>query len=555
LKGVFYNLIKDSPTLPGVYRMIDEYSNILYVGKAKNLNKRLLSYTRDNLGLRIDRMISQVKKVEIVVTKTELEAILLELKLIKTLKPKYNILLRDDKTFPYLKISTNHNFPGIYKYRTKNPNLEQKTFKLFGPFASSIHLDSVMREVSKIFMLRTCQDNYFKFRKRPCVQYQIKRCSGSCVSKINSQEYNSSVSDAIKFLSGKNSDLLDELNKKMLDLSSEMRYEEAARIRDRILAVNQLKLKHDLELTDIIDADIFGVHRSSDELYCIQIFVYRGGQFFGNRIYFICESDEVFDIESLLIQFYQTNDLPKEIIIGEEFDFDHKSLEHNLKEISKANDSSKIKIVIPKSGSKLKVLNYVKYNAKIALEEKIKKDEKNREKLRKIQEIFKLDCLPRRIEFYDNSHIMGKYPVGAMVVLVDGVLKRSEYRIYKIKTTNQDKIGGDDYQMLREVLTRRIKKILEGKSYVPDLIIIDGGQGHLNVGISVAKTLNVKLNIASMAKGEFRDKGGERFFTDKGQEFTLSNRESVMQMLQVARDAVHNYAIETHRKLRDRIED
>lgn len=546
--------------------MLDEHSNILYVGKAKNLNKRLLSYTRDNLGLRITKMISQVKNVEIVITKTELEAILLELKLIKSLKPKYNILLRDDKTFPYLKISTNHNFPGIYKYRTKNPGLEQKNFKLFGPFASSIHLDSVMREVSKIFMLRTCQDNYFKSRKRPCVQYQIKRCSGACVSKTTNEEYSTSVSEAIKFLSGKNSDLLDELNKRMKDLSDKMMYEEAARVRDRILAVNQLKLKHDLELTDIIDADVVGIHRNSDELYCVQIFVYRGGQFFGNRTYFICESDEVFDIELLLMQFYQKNDLPKEIIIGEyecsndRIDFDAKNLENNLNQINinetsdKVNNGQKVKAIIPKLGSKLKVLNYVKYNAKIALDEKIKKDERGKEKLRKIQEIFKLDSFPRRIEFYDNSHIMGKYPVGAMVALVDGVLKRSEYRIYKIKTTDQNKIGGDDYQMLREVLTRRITKILEGKSEAPDLIIIDGGQAHLNVGISVAKSLGVKLNIASMAKGEFRDKGGERFFTDKGEEFTISNRDSAMQLLQVSRDAVHNYAIETHRKLRDKVE-
>jgi excinuclease ABC subunit C len=540
-KQIIQNQLSNIPTLPGVYQMLDSSQTILYIGKAKNLKKRVASYTKD-LPLRIARMISIVHELKYTITNSEAEALLLEATLIKKHKPKFNVLLKDDKSFPYIKISNSNGYPQIAKFRGKI----LKGANYFGPFASAKQVDLAITEIQKIFKLRTCSDNYFSTRKRACLMYQIQKCSAPCVGKVNQLEYQSLAGQATSFLSGKSKELLETLKKEMKQHSLNCEYEKAAGLRDRIKAIEHIMEKNSMSLTNVGNADVIAV-KSSKSIVCVQIFIYRGGQNFGSNSYYPANAENV-EIKEILMsfigQFYQNKKCPERIIVsqdlGEEADLLQDAL-YKLHEI-------KTKIVLPKNKEQKMLMAMAEQTVQLNLNDKINRLLDIETKLQGIQEIFDLPNIPSRIELYDNSHIMGQYAVGAMVVVGKNGLEKNEYRKFNIRT-NINMFGGDDYQMLREVLTRRFAKLT--KANKPDLIIVDGGKGHLSVVDEVMSCLNLDIKYVCMAKGPNRNKGEETFHMPNKEPFSLPNNNKIMQYLQVLRDEVHNFAIKSHRHKRN----
>ena len=540
-KDLIKSQLSNAPELPGVYRMLDSSNNILYIGKAKNLKNRLTQYTLELMGKnRI--MVSLVHNLEYSVTESESAALLLEGQLIKKYKPKFNILLKDDKSFPYIKLRLDHDYPQLLKYRGKNLN----DGKFFGPFASAGHVDTTLLEIQKIFKLRSCSDTYFANRDRPCIQYQIKRCFAPCVGKISQKDYDDIVLEVKSFLSGKNQSLQKMLSSKMEALSEDMQFEKAAEIRDRIKAISYVQLKSD-SAEKIEDSDIIALANKNGE-FCIQLFIYRSHQPCGNQAYFPAHTydaapDEV--IESFIMQLYQNKQPPKELIISHDIK-DKTTYEMALKELHK----KPIKITHPKLGIKKKIMDNAIHNAELSLTKHLKISAKNIAALNEIQRLFDLPESPRRIEVYDNSHIQGAFPVGAMVVAgVEGFDKK-EYRLFNIKETPKTTFGGDDYAMLREVLTRRIKRLKSEPYRTPDLMIIDGGKGHLSTVTEVMKELKSEIPFVCMSKGVERNSGREQFHRPGQEPFTLDRNLGVMKYLQILRDEVHNFAIKSHRNKR-----
>lgn len=542
---ILHDFIKDIPNkISGVYRMLDASQKILYVGKAKNLKVRLRSYTRLDLPSRTLRMVSQITNIEIIKTATEAEALLLEASLIKKLKPKYNILLRDDKTYPYIKIQKNHDFPQVTKYR--GSKLENGTY--FGPFASAMDVDRTIHQILKIFKLRSCTDNYFAARARPCLQYQIKRCTAPCVGKISKEDYNKLIDEVNLFLCGKSQKLQQQLAEQMNYFSEKMQYEDAAAIRDKIKSLSAIQSSSsDLVESGISDADILAIY-SEKNIYCVQVFIIRGGNNYGNKAYFPINTDGYDDKEvltSFVGQFYQTHQVPKEILVSHELT--------NQQEISDALAAvSKVKLTIkkPTRGNKRKIIDFAIDNAKNALKIHSARLTTNLDVLKEVQELFELTELPNRIEVYDNSHIFGKFPIGAMVVASPHGFEKNEYRVYNIKQ-QMPVSGGDDYLMLREVLTRRLKRIQNNSSPKPDLMIIDGGKGHLSVVNDVFKNFeSLKIKYVCMSKGVDRHAGNEIFHLPEREAFTLDKNTKLMRYLQILRDEAHNFAINSHRKKR-----
>lgn len=540
-REIIKSQLSNAPELPGVYRMLDSDNNIIYIGKAKNLKNRLSQYTLDLEG-KNKIMVSLVHTVEYSVTESESSALLLEGQLIKKYKPKFNILLKDDKSFPYIKLRLDHEYPQLLKYRGKNLS----NGKFFGPFASAGHVDTTLLEIQKIFRLRSCTDSYFENRDRPCIQYQIKRCSAPCVGKISKQDYDETVSEVKAFLSGKNNILQKKLSEKMETYSKAMQYEKAAEIRDRIKAISYVQLKSD-SAEKIEDSDIIALASKNGE-FCIQLFIYRSHQPCGNQAYFPTHTydatpNEV--IENFIMQLYQNKQPPKELIISHDIG-DKTTYELALKQLYKKN----IKITHPKLGIKKKIVDNAIYNAEISLEKHLKVSAKNIAALNEVQRLFNLTESPKRIEIYDNSHIQGAFAVGAMVVAgVDGFDKK-EYRLFNIKKEQKSAFGGDDYAMLHEVLTRRLKRLKSEPYRTPDLIIIDGGKGHMKIVSEVMKNLNINIPFVCMSKGVQRNSGKEIFHRPNYQPFTLDRNLGVMKYLQILRDEVHNFAIKSHRKKR-----
>jgi len=542
------NLIKEFcaslPEKPGIYKMIGDDGELLYIGKAKNLKKRVPYYTKSDLPLRLARMVFFTRKTEYVITKSEAEAFILEANQIRLHQPRFNILLKDDKSFPYIKITTDHQYPQIMKYRGKK--LKDKS--LYGPFASSPDVDKTLNILKKIFKLRSCSDSYFENRKRPCLLYQIKKCSGPCVDKISDEDYKASVKYAISFLEGKNADLQRELSKKMQVLSDNMEFEKAAEVRDSIKSLSYIQLKSGEDFDGFKDADVIAV-LSKNETYCVVVFFYRAGQNYGTKTYFPSHAegaDEQEVLSSFVGQFYQTRGCPK-LIISNVLLADHESISEALQQLH----GVKPKFNKPSFGANKKILDHVMMNAKESFERHASEVAKKSEILSEVQVLFGLKEIPTRIEVYDNSHIMGKFAVGAMVVAGINGFEKNEYRKYTIET-NTSSFGGDDYQMLREVLTRRIKRIKSEPSRLPSLMIIDGGKGHMNTVAKLFKELDAHIPFVCMSKGEKRNAGGESFHMPTREAFTLSNDQSVMKYLQVLRDEVHNYAIKSHRQKRSR---
>ena len=535
--------LNNTPELPGVYRMMDSGNNIIYIGKAKNLKNRLSQYTLEQEG-KNKIMVSLVHNVEYSVTDSESSALLLEGQLIKKYKPKFNILLKDDKSFPYIKLRIDHKYPQLLKYRGKNLS----NGKFFGPFASAGHVDTTLLEIQKIFRLRSCSDSYFENRDRPCMQYQIKRCSAPCVGKITKEEYDETVSEVKKFLSGKNKILQNMLSRKMENFSKNMQYEKAAEIRDKIKAISYVQLKSD-NAEKIEDSDIIALSSKNGE-FCIQLFIYRSHQPCGNQAYFPdhtyeAKPNEV--IENFIMQLYQNKQPPKELIISHDIN-DKSTYESALKQLHKKT----VKITHPKLGTKKKILDNAIHNAEISLEKHVKISAKNIAALNEVQRLFDLASSPKRIEIYDNSHIQGAFAVGAMVVAGADGFDKKEYRLFNIKEEQKTVFGGDDYAMLREVLTRRLKRLKNEPYRTPDLMIIDGGKGHMKIVSEVMDNLNTHITFVCMSKGVERNSGREQFHRPGHKTFTLDRNLGVMKYLQILRDEVHNFAIKSHRNKRTR---
>jgi len=536
------SILADIPQLPGVYRMLNADKQIIYIGKAKNLKKRLTNYIQPDLTNRISRMIHQTCFLEYSTTGSEAEALLVEAQLIKKFQPRFNILLKDDKSFPYIKLRLEHDYPQAIKYRGKNIS----EGKLFGPFASSYQLDITLNELQKIFKLRPCSDNYFATRKRPCLQYQIGRCFAPCVGKVSQDDYNELVNQAHDFLLGKTHELQEKLSAKMEELSAALLFEEAAIIRDRIKALSYVQLRSGLQYSGIIDADILAIAEENNT-YCIQVFLYRAAQAWGNKAYFPVHTEgsqksEVFD--SFIGQFYQTRTPPKEIITNYPL-----SQPELIIEALNQLYGAKVKITTYTRGGKAKLIDNAYSNAQLALKQYLKESVKNQAIFAEIKELFSLPEIPERIEVYDNSHIMGSHAVGAMIVATPLGFDKNQYRVFNISAETRT---SDDYAMLEEVLFRRLTRLKKEPHNKPSLMIIDGGKGHLSVVKKVMIKLNLEIPFVCMSKGVERNAGREYFHTISREEFTLDKNTPLMKYLQVIRDEVHNFAIKNHRAKRSR---
>jgi excinuclease ABC subunit C len=523
--------LSDIPDNPGVYKFLSKNGDILYIGKAKNLQKRIAYYTKPDLPLRLSRMVFLVENIEYIVTNSEPEALLLEARLVKKHQPMFNILLKDDKSFPYIVLRQDTVFPQVLKKRSKAPPKERH----FGPFASNKDVDATLLELQKIFKLRSCSDTYFENRKRPCLQYQIKRCSAPCTQKITHDEYMTSVSEVDDFLSGKVVHLQADLAKKMELASKELQYEKAAVLRDKIKALSYVQLQYGRQSIGVQSADVL-ICASKNNIYAVLIAFYRNGQYFGNKIYFPIgtEGAEESEILSCFIeQFYADKDSPEEIIVSHELP-DRELFDR--------------KITYPSRGAKLQLIQSFEDSLNQALHSHIKDHIQKQSMLEEVQKLFDLDNVPKRIEVYDNSHISGKYAIGAMVVAGAQGFIRKEYRAYNLETSSLT--GGDDYAMLREVITRRLLKIPEYPESKPDLMIIDGGKGQMSVVSAVMQELKIHIPFVCMSKGVERNAGMEQFHVPGRNVWTLERSSKVMHYLQVLRDEAHNFAIKKHRAKR-----
>jgi len=531
---------------PGVYRMLDKKGQVLYVGKAKNLPNRLKSYTQDkNQPIRTERMLALTNNLEIITTGSEAEALLLEANLIKKFKPKFNVLLRDDKSFPYIFIEKGCDWPQLSKHRGK----KNKNGYYFGPFASVGSANWTIKILQKVFLLRVCNDSVFKNRDRPCILYQIKRCSAPCVNHLNKNEYSKLVSDAVLFLSGKSKNIQKKLSIEMEKSSEKMDYEKAAILRDRIKALTQIQSSQNITATNLNNADVISIAQEAGKT-CVQVFFYRSKQNWGNQSYFPAHdkshtSEEV--LASFITQFYENKNVPAEILLNKKI----KDL-NLIKSALEKKEEKFISIKIPIKGSGLKLSKMAEKNAKEALTRKIFESETNNKLLNELAEKFKLDVFPRLIEVYDNSHIQGSNSVGCLITFGSEGFVKKQYRKFNIK--NKELNAGDDYGMLKEVFERRFSKIIKNKKMVyvtvPDLVIIDGGKGQYSVGRKILDEYGFHdIPIIAIAKGKNRNKGDETFI-HKTSTIKLNKREPLLFFLQRLRDEAHRFAISSHRMKR-----
>ena len=532
------------PKLPGVYRMLNANNEVLYVGKAKNLPNRLKSYVSEkNHIIRTERMLSQTKKLEITTTSNESEALLLEANLIKKFKPRYNILLRDDKSFPFIFIGNKDKWAQIKRHRGK----KNKEGFFFGPFASAGSANWTIKMIQKIFQLRVCDDAVFKNRERPCILYQIKRCSGPCVGYVKENEYKKSVEDAIEFVSGKSRKIQKSLSTQMENASENLDFEKAAILRDRIKSLNIIQSSQRVNEANLVEADVIAGYKESGKT-CIQVFFYRSKQNWGNQAFFPKhDPDEKLDeiINSFVSQFYENKSVPSSIILSEEIK------EKNLIEQTLTKKEGKqINISVAKKGSKLKVINQAIKNAKDSLNRKLYESQNNKELFEEVAKKFNLETNINLVEVYDNSHIQGTNSIGALIAFGDEGFIKKRYRKFNIKIQKNEQ---DDYGMMREVLSRRFKRALQEKDNyltMPDLVLIDGGKGQYSVARETMNELGLHdIPIIAIAKGKFRNSGNETFFHN-GKEFKFQKNDPTLFFLQRLRDESHRFAISAHRAKR-----
>jgi excinuclease ABC subunit C len=532
------------PKLPGVYRMLNDKGDILYVGKAKNLPNRLKNYVSEkNHIIRTERMLSQTRKLEITTTSNESEALLLEANLIKKHKPKFNILLRDDKSFPFIFIGNKDQWPQIKRHRGK----KIKEGFYFGPFASAGSANWTIKMIQKIFHLRVCDDTVFKNRERPCILYQIKRCSGPCVGYVEKDEYKKTVDDAIEFVSGKSRKIQKSLSDQMEKASEDLDFEKAVILRDRIKSLNIIQSSQRINEANLIEADVIAGYKESGKT-CIQVFFYRSKQNWGNQAFFPKhDPDEKLSeiLNSFVSQFYENKSVPSSIILSEEIK--EKTL---IEKTLSQKEQKQINISVAKKGSKLKVIHQAIKNAKDSLNRKLYESQNNKELFDSVASKFNLETNINLIEVYDNSHIQGTNSVGALIAYGDEGFIKKRYRKFNIKIEKNEQ---DDYGMMREVLNRRFKRAIQEKdNYLtfPDLVLVDGGKGQYSVARETLNELGLHdLPIVAIAKGKFRNSGNEIFFYN-GKEFKFAKNDPTLFFLQRIRDEAHRFAISAHRAKR-----
>lgn len=565
LKGMdlIAEFVKHLPNRPGVYRMFNEAGDVLYVGKARSLKKRVGNYAQGRFhSNRIGQMVRQTVNMEFVTTRTETEALLLEANLIKRLRPRFNVLLRDDKSFPYIFITADSRAPAIFKHR----GARARKGDYFGPFASASAVGRTINSLQRAFLIRTCTDSVFETRTRPCLLYQIKRCSGPCTHEVSDAGYAELVQEAKDFLSGKSQSVKTAIVRQMNEAAEDLDFERAAVYRDRLAALSHVQSHQGINPAGIEEADVFAIHHEGG-ISCIQVFFFRTGQNWGNRAYFpkadpTLPASEI--LNAFLAQFYDDKPVPRQILLSESVE-EQELLAAALGE--KANH--KVTISVPQRGEKKDVVDHVLANAREAHGRKLAETSSQERLLKGFAETFNLPYVPRRIEIYDNSHIMGTNAVGGMVVAGPEGFVKNQYRKFNIKST--DITPGDDFGMMREVMTRRFSRLLkeEGKpdrnqvpstedaadmSFPawPDVILIDGGQGQMTAVRGILDELDIRdcVTAIGVAKGVDRDAGRERFFADGRSDFSLPPRDPVLYFIQRMRDEAHRFAIGSHRARR-----
>ncbi|RYE09521.1 MAG: excinuclease ABC subunit UvrC [Hyphomicrobiales bacterium] len=547
--------VKTLPSAPGVYRMIDEAGEVMYVGKARSLKARVTNYTRpEALEVRLQRMIAATRTMEFVRTETEAEALLLEANLIKRLKPRFNVLLRDDKSFPYILIATEHEAPELTKHR----GTKRRKGHYFGPFASAIAVKRTITSLQKAFLLRTCTDSFYKARTRPCMLHQIKRCSGPCTGEISIDAYGELVEEARQFLSGRSKSVQDHLQSDMNQAAESLDFERAALLRDRLSALALVQSQSDVAARNVEEADVFAIAHEAGQ-FCVQVFFFRAHQNWGNHAFRPKADATLSDtevLEAFIGQFYEDRTPPKLILLSHE-----PSENALLEEALTSRLGSRVYIETPRRGEKRDLVNHALNNAREALGRQLAEGATQRQLLEGVAELFALDEAPRRIEVYDNSHISGTNAVGAMIVSGEEGFSKKHYRTFNIRST--DITPGDDFGMMREVLTRRFSRLANeseldaedentGMPDWPDVVFIDGGLGQLNAVKEVIAGLDLprEVTFIGIAKGEERDAGREKFFMEGQEPFMLPHRDPVLYFVQRLRDEAHRFAIGTHRARR-----
>ncbi|MFT8732439.1 MAG: excinuclease ABC subunit UvrC [Acetobacter fabarum] len=546
---VIRHALRTMPFAPGVYRMLGSKGEVLYVGKALSLKKRVTSYTQvGRLPERLRRMVSETASMEIVTTHTEAEALLLEANYIKRMKPRFNILLRDDKSYPWLMLTDGQAFPQIAKHRGK----AVKGASLWGPFASAWAVNQTLNLIQRVFLLRSCADSVFNSRSRPCLLFQIKRCSAPCVERIDQQAYGQLVEQARDFLSGKDTALRETLGADMNRAAEEMDFERAAVLRDRIRALAQMQESSVINPASLQDADVFGLWQEAGQT-CIQVFFVRGGRNNGSRSFFPAHAQDEAPADILsafIVQFYDDKPCPAQILVN------HALAESPLMaEALALRRGKKVEILNPQRGEKKQVVDHAVTNARDALNRRLAETAGQAKLLQGVADVFALDAPPERIEVYDNSHIQGAHAYGVMIVGGPEGFNRKAYRKFRIKGPITP---GDDFAMMREVLERRFGRALreaeEGDtSSWPDVLLIDGGAGQYSAVRAVLDELGVTgVKLVGIAKGPDRDAGREWFYTDHTEPFQLPLRDPVLYYLQRLRDEAHRFAITTHRSGRSK---
>ncbi len=543
--AVIAETVKTLSASPGVYRMLNRKGDALYVGKARNLKRRVTSYTLlSKMPHRLQRMVAETVAMEVVETNTEVEALLLESNLIKRFMPRFNVLLRDDKSFPYILLADDHAVPQITKHR----GAHTREGDYFGPFASAGAVNRTITALERAFLLRSCSDAVYASRTRPCLMYQIKRCSGPCVERISAADYQDLVQQARRFLTGQSQQVQQQLGAAMEAASEKLDFETAAVYRDRIRALAHIQSHQDINIEGVDNADVIAAHEEGGQI-CIQVFFFRAGRNYGNRAYFPSH-DKTLAVGEVLAafvaQFYENKPVPAAILVS------HPLEEENLlTEALSIKAERKVQILQPQRGAKRKLIDNALHNAREALARRLAESSSQRRLLEKLGEVFGLEAVPARIEIYDNSHIQGSEPYGGMVVAGPEGFTKNAYRKFRIK--DPAIVGGDDYGMMREVLTRRFKRALKedpersGGTW-PDLVLLDGGQGQLNAGLEVLADLGLgDLPIAAIAKGPDRDAGRERIFVPGKPSFMLQPRDPLLYFIQRLRDEAHRFAIGSHR--------
>ncbi len=545
---VIRNYLRRLDNAPGVYRMLDAQSRVLYVGKARALKKRVSSYAKPTgHSPRIARMIRETASMMFLTTRTETEALLLEQNLIKQLKPKYNVLLRDDKSFPNILVSRAHRFPQIKKHR----GAKKEKGEYFGPFASAGAVNRTLNQLQKVFLLRNCSDATFDSRTRPCLLYQIKRCSAPCVGHISEADYAASVADAVRFLKGDTTDLQAQLATQMGEAAQAMEFERAAALRDRIRALTNVQSAQGINPRGVREADVIALHLEGGQA-CVQVFFIRANQNWGNKDYYPrvgpdIDAPEV--LEAFIGQFYDQKDPPRQLILShpvENPDLLADALSQKL--------GRKVEIIVPQRGEKAELVQGALRNARESLGRQMAEGQAQAKLLRGLAEAFDLDAPPRRIEVYDNSHIQGANAVGAMIVSGPDGFMKSQYRKFNIR--GDSLTPGDDFGMMKEVLTRRFQRLLkedpdrESEAW-PDLLLIDGGAGQVSAVKEIMDDLGVEdVPFIGVAKGIDRDQGKEEFHRPGHSAFALNRNDPVLYFVQRLRDEAHRFAIGAHRQKR-----